>query len=140
VKIQNWPLLMLAIEFIIENPDKYDQSSWRCGSQRCVAGWVAELSGAKWEGDYGDLVWPKGADTEDEDALVLAETCAISALRVSTMDEDTADEIGNLLFLGTLTWRDVLRNLEILARGDGIELTPKILAEIARVAKLEASH
>lgn len=140
MKIQNWPLLMLAIEFIAAHPEKYDQGNWRCGSTRCVAGWIAELSGAEWQWpDHGDYVWPRGADREDEDNLISAEMCAFAELGLEEYGEDM-DDISSMLFNGSLSWRQVLRNVEKLAIGDGVTLTPKIVEEITRIATLEASY
>jgi hypothetical protein len=140
VNIPNWPLLTQAIEYIIDHPDKYDQSQWRCESTRCVAGWIAEFSGGTWYANYSALIWPKGADQEDEDNLQEADQCAIEALGVEydiTDSESVSEMISGWLFGGSLSWPQVLNGLTRLAEEDGVTLSPKIQAEIARVAPQE---
>lgn len=46
----NAELLTTISELIDATPEKLDQTSWRCGTTRCVAGWVVELTAA-WVSD-----------------------------------------------------------------------------------------
>lgn len=141
MRIPNWPLLIETIEFIIDHPDKYDQSQWRCGSTRCVAGWIAELSGGVWQGEAGPYIFPAGVDLEDEDNAMDAELVALQALGIMSYEQDNdVNEVANALFLGALSWREVLDNLADMADEDGIPLTPKILDELARITELEGSY
>lgn len=141
MRVPNWPLLIEAIEFIIDHPDQYDQTQWRCGSTRCVAGWIAELSGGTWQGEAGPYIFPAGADLHDEDAAYEAELVALQALGIPSYEQDNdVNEVANELFLGALSWRQVLENLLDLADEDGIELTPKILGDFARITELEESR
>lgn len=135
MKIPNWPLLTTAIEHIIDNPRDYEQGAWRCGTARCVAGWIAELSGGEWEGTLIAAIWPKGADKTDDSQLVEVDRCAIEALGVyydySSDGDGTCDRLYSLLFHGSLQWCEVLAGVKTLAAEDGVELSPKIQAEIA---------
>lgn len=139
MNIPNWPLLMEAIEYIIDHPEEYSQSSWRCGSTRCVAGWIAQLSGGQWADLDSIYIWPKGV-VHDEANLVDVDKCAIEALGVEydyCDSESTSEIISDTLFGGSLSWPQVLRGLEGLAEEDGVTLSPKIRAEIARVVPQE---
>lgn len=140
MNIPNWPLLTEAIEYIIDHPTEYSQSSWRCGSTRCVAGWIAQLSGGQWADHDSSWIFPNGVDLEDEDNAVDVDKCAIEALGVeyNYQDSDSVSEIiSDTLFSGNLTWPQVLLGLIGLAEEDGVTLSPKIQAEIARVAPQE---
>lgn len=143
MKIPNWPLLTQAIEHIIDNPLDYEQGAWRCGTARCVAGWIAELSGGEWEDALSSAIWPKGADKTNEDNLIEVDRCAIEALGVyydySSDGDGLCDRLYSTLFHGSLQWQEVLRGVMTLAEEDEVELSPKIQAEIARIATLEGA-
>lgn len=141
MNIPNWPLLTEAIEYIIDHPTEYFQGAWRCGSTRCVAGWIAQLSGGQWADGDSSWIWPKDA-VQDEYNLVDVDKCAIEALGVeySYCDSDSVSEIiSDTLFRGSLSWPQVLRGLIGLAEEDEVTLSPKIQAEIARVVTQEVT-
>ncbi|MFE7797036.1 hypothetical protein [Nocardia sp. NPDC057440] len=79
--VKNWPLLVSAIEQIINHPETWNQGTWgkknECGTAYCVAGWVLKLSENVidkfvWDDYYFgselDLVIINGAKMEPENA------------------------------------------------------------------------
>lgn len=157
MKIGNWPLVMLAVEWIIKNPKLHSQGVYRmhvdtnegCGNSecceyqegytvRCLAGWIAFFA------RYRDISRTDYVLLPDSDDAVLIETAAMTALELDPeifgtdferQDKYTTDaiEISQMLFDGLLAWDDVLGYVFDLAAGDGVTLTPVITAELDRL-------
>lgn len=144
MKIGNWPLMMMVIEYVIKHPTEYDQSVWRrfidkrdpktdeisvCGSVRCIAGWSAAFGG--WQDVPGSLEWltligPGGIELRQAST----EEAALDSLGV---DLEYRDRVATDLFDGDLTFQDVLERVLEYANADGVTLTPAILAEAERL-------
>jgi hypothetical protein len=146
MKIQNWPLLLLAIEHIIRHADQYDQGSWRsdCGTYRCLAGWVAFFAG--WR-DVTSSNVPNGyflglnrTGRDDDSLLVQVEDAALMALELDTdifgtsTDEEfrytAMSDFADSLFAGGLDMLDILSAVRDLAKADGVTPTPLIIEEM----------
>jgi hypothetical protein len=72
-KLTGEKLLKTAINKILEQPEKWDQSAWHspCGTKHCIAGWCQILSGnAKLEfSARGDSIKALGISQEEADYL-----------------------------------------------------------------------
>lgn len=136
MKIGNWPLLMMAIEHIIQYPETYNQTDWRCGTQRCLAGWIAQLSGGVWEGETGDSIWAYGVPHLPE-FLGGSEDIAIQALRLDP--SVYLDDFSRSLFEGDLDWESVLWSVLEYANEDGVTLTPMITTELTERGLIEGA-
>lgn len=55
----NIELLDITMGFIEANPDKWDQSSWRCGTSFCFAGHAALLDGAMLDSPESETLYWK---------------------------------------------------------------------------------
>lgn len=59
-------LALKALEYIEAHPEEWDQETWRCGTQCCIAGHVARIAGCTWanprddEEDFEDVLTPDG--------------------------------------------------------------------------------
>lgn len=139
MRIGNWYLLELVLEHIIKNPADYNQTSWSCGSQRCIAGWIADMAGYQFissgtvvpnyvkltiedDGDISNDVWDLSAEVE---------TVALKMLEIDP--ETDTDDVANMLFLGTLSWPEVLTGVYVLAQADERFLSETIMDEMRRV-------
>lgn len=40
-------LLRKVRDHCVVHPEEHDQSTWWCGTSRCIAGWIADLTGAE---------------------------------------------------------------------------------------------
>lgn len=148
MRIGNWPLVMLAVEWIIKHPDEHSQAFYRmyveanegCGNSecceptesrtvRCLAGWIAYFA------RYTDITRTDYVlDANDE--AVLIETAAMIALELDPEIYGTdfreahyspeALDLSQRLFDGMLTWDDVLGELWDLAAADDVVFTPLI--------------
>ena len=155
IYIRNWPLLEKAIEHIIDDPEHYWQGEWRytlpespkgftrsmefdmaaagkCGTTRCVAGWVAHLAG------YTDCAYPQdrvyvmppGSTTTDDGVTIVRAALAALGAHESVFSFEMVSDTNHLLFDGHLTWREILGNLRVMADNDGYELSDKIRREM----------
>jgi hypothetical protein len=108
----NLDLLDQAIARIEAEPDRWNQSVWRCGTGCCLAGHVALIAGARWASD------DPAASDEDYESVLPGEggaathvaTCARSALRMpSEWLSDLLDNAGDYreLFAGGNTLDDI---------------------------------
>lgn len=146
--IGNWPLLERAIEQIIDHPEHYWQGEYvvhlpgdphdftrslefemadagKCGTTRCVAGWVAHLAG------YTDPPAVRGKQIQvisPDGCIDFVPMAAMAALRLGGGYASSIVESN--LFYGNLSWRQVLNNARYLAHHDGYELSVKILHEM----------
>lgn len=151
--IGNWPLLEKAIEHIIDDPSHYWQGQWRytlpespkgftrsmefdmadagkCGTTRCVAGWVAYLAGYTDCADPSDRVYvmPPGSTPADDGVPIVR--AALTALGVDADSDVAARNLRHRLFAGRLPWGEILDNLLYMADHDGYELSDKIRREM----------
>lgn len=152
MRIGNWPLVMLAIEWIIKHPDEHSQSFYRmyveandgCGDSdcceptdartvRCLADWIAYFA------RYTDISRTDYVlDANDE--AVLIETAAMIALELDPEIYGTdfreghyngeARSLSARLFDGMLTWDNVVEEIRDLAAADGVTPTPLIVADM----------
>ena len=130
MRIGNWPLLLLILEYVIKHPDEYDQKQWRstdlprCGTVRCIAGWAAFFSGYEEVVGLGrsDLVRnPRNGE------LMSTEDAAVAVLDFA---EAYVTDMSDGLFEGSLTFDDVLGYVRDLAKTDGVTPTPIVVAEM----------
>jgi hypothetical protein len=128
MRIGNWPLFLLVLEYVIKHPDEYDQTQWRtdgtrCGTVRCIAGWAAYFAGYQevHDGDRNDMVVDRLHN------LMSTESAAVEALDFA---EAYVSEMADHLFEGNLTFDDVLGYVRDLARTDGVTPTPLVVAEM----------
>lgn len=145
--IGNWPLLERAIEHIIDHPEHYWQGEWRyvmtddrdvagpldyrllelgkCGTTRCVAGWIAALDG--WE-DTPDTLAQVTRPGHDQ---TWTDQAALMSLGTQRLTPEERGEIHSLLFSGGATWHSILVSIEDFAERDGHTLSAKIQAHMA---------
>ena len=155
MRIGNWPLVMMAVEWIIRNPNLYDQSIYRtrfestggCGNSecclprgsytaRCVAGWIAFFA------RYRDIPRTDYVLMPDSDDQVLIETAALMAMDldpeiygrggelVEGLYNQTTKDLTIHLFDWAMSWDDILGTLRDLMKADGVVPTPVILEEM----------
>lgn len=53
--VPNVPLLQMTLKTIEDNPAHWAQTTWRCNSGMCFAGWAVQLSGYKWAANPEDI-------------------------------------------------------------------------------------
>lgn len=124
--IRDWPLLNLALEWVILHPEQYDQTQYRiegvgpCGTQRCIAGWIAFFAG------WNDV--PKtGLYVVNESGVKSTiERAALNALGVESANV-TRDRVAVTLFSEELTFADVLDAVHRFALEDEVIPTPLII-------------
>lgn len=127
MRLGNWPLLLLVLEYVIKHPEEYDQKQWRdhssCGTVRCIAGWAAFFAG------YEEAQGLGRSDTvrDRTGALLTTEEAAVAALDFA---EAYVTEMADGLFEGNLTFDDVLGYVRDLAHTDGVTPTPLVVAEM----------
>jgi hypothetical protein len=54
-ELRGLPLLDAAIAHIEAHPETWVQGNYRCESGMCLAGWIGELTGARWAAGPGDV-------------------------------------------------------------------------------------
>lgn len=162
MRIQNWPALIRVLEHIIANPESWSQTTWRCGTTRCVAGWIAELAGHEWVAYTESRVWSLDAPPELIEAsqrsitrsqdwgryTLCAEDAALNALGVAPISNLDVSDLGDdgqerglvasYLFGGGLTWDAILESVHDLAAHDGYTLPASIRSEMERLGMVEA--
>ena len=99
------PLLRKTLEHIKAHPEEWDQSSWRCDTGMCFAGWAVTLVGREWATpkDHPAASFVEARPGEPEACspgrigydnkitlpkVIMADAAAIHELGI---DEDTAD-------------------------------------------------
>lgn len=143
MRITNWPLLMQVMEYVIEHPEHYTQTSYHCGSQRCIAGWTVHFD--LWVDNPEDqaYVLPKGSVLADMhyEAISLAEVdieyAAAQSLGViedyapADSDEELlTEQLNEMLFSAYLEWPEILRNVRELAMENDEALTIPVVREM----------
>lgn len=138
MRIGNWPLVWNVLEHVITYPDQYRQHTWGlttpCGTVRCIAGWIAEFGGWKYDGVRGYYINPADnlAYHVEETALILLDLdAAYYGSQVDTKHRtDAMWDISRDLFNGGLDLQEILISIRELARIDGVTPTPLILTEM----------
>jgi hypothetical protein len=145
MRIGNWPLFMLAVEYIIRHPEHHMQHKWRspCGTFRCLAGWIAFFGGYRdvfEDGPRDRFVGVRLEGLTAESDILSVEEAALKALELDpeiygeaadTSERDwSMDEFANALFSGSLDLADILAVVRDLAKADGVTPTPIIVDEM----------
>lgn len=86
----NVELALRTLAQINATPEEWNQSSWRCNSGMCFAGWAAQLAGFEWAPDHD---WENGTTSPSENlvmpngAQLSAGTVAHYALGLHNLDD-----------------------------------------------------
>lgn len=96
----NTALLKQTLAHIEANPLTWEQTSFRCGTGMCFAGWAAQLSGCTWltndpDDMYGDFVIAEPDDEQVSDEVDGKQVIGVRfrAARVLGIDLDRAEEL-----------------------------------------------
>jgi hypothetical protein len=78
-------LLDAVIDQIEQYPISWNQSTWRCETGMCVAGWAAELAGGTWltRADNEDSAELLAADPDDTPSYVFEHTSGAMCITAS---------------------------------------------------------
>jgi len=128
----NWPLMTETLDHIHKNPRLWNQGLWACGTQRCIAGHAAELSGKipadhvvasggmilepRWLHRIGEGLYPSG------EAHVAIDSGELKRLHVAEVAREALGLPDEELFNGEYTWEDVMATVSEWAAEDGIDL------------------
>lgn len=118
----NVPLLRATWEQIMAHPERWMQSSWKCGTAYCVGGWIAKLDNGRWLPGEEATLRPRRDDPHEDRYRVYVEAHDRDEWGVDV--EDRAQRVAGLtnaealrLFNGANTLEDVRKALErVLAR------------------------
>jgi hypothetical protein len=133
--ISNWPPLINALVHIVEHPEDYDQTVWKCGTTHCVAGWITQLAGWNWINNVH--VMPPGHSDPDDSMGVGDAAFQILGVPVNDVEDSEWMELDYGLFGADRPWFAILDMVFRMALEDGIKFPGALVGELINVGVLD---